>query len=152
MALLAASAVMAETIPPCINLIILGFVANLSIGGLFMAGLLPAGLMALALMRRRDLRHAAALARPMPARTSLALWGGGVVALGLIVIIFGGVQVRHRHRDRNLRLRRVYALVGGAVVLRELGLRAALPVSCMRLRARGSCCSSSRRPSRWPSC
>src|SRR6202008_3815580 len=47
-ALLAASAVMAETIPPCINLIILGFVANLSIGGLFVAGLLPAGLMALA--------------------------------------------------------------------------------------------------------
>src|SRR4029077_19648161 len=37
-ALLAASAVMAETIPPCINLIILGFVANLSIGGLFAAG------------------------------------------------------------------------------------------------------------------
>ena len=49
-ALLAASAVMAETIPPCINLIILGFVANLSIGGLFVAGLLPAGLMALALI------------------------------------------------------------------------------------------------------
>jgi TRAP-type C4-dicarboxylate transport system permease small subunit len=49
-ALLAASAVMAETIPPCINLIILGFVANLSIGGLFMAGLLPAALMALALI------------------------------------------------------------------------------------------------------
>src|SRR6204780_5714560 len=49
-ALLAASAVMAETIPPCVNLIILGFVANLSIGGLFMAGLLPAALMALALI------------------------------------------------------------------------------------------------------
>src|ERR1700741_210390 len=49
-ALLASSAVMAETIPPCINLIILGFVANLSIGGLFVAGLLPAGLMALALI------------------------------------------------------------------------------------------------------
>ena len=49
-ALLAASAVMAETIPPCINLIILGFVANLSIGGLFVAGLLPAALMAAALI------------------------------------------------------------------------------------------------------
>src|SRR5450432_3839791 len=49
-ALLAASAVMAEAIPPCINLIILGFVANLSIGGLFMAGLVPAAFMALALI------------------------------------------------------------------------------------------------------
>src|ERR1700755_3548003 len=47
---LAASAVMAETIPPCINLIILGFVANLSIGGLFAAGLLSAALMAGALV------------------------------------------------------------------------------------------------------
>src|SRR6202012_4936347 len=43
-ALLSASAVMAETIPPCINLIILGFVANISIGGLFMAGRAPRGL------------------------------------------------------------------------------------------------------------
>src|SRR6202790_1534183 len=49
-ALLAASAVMAENIPPCINLIILRFVANLSIGGLFVAGLLPSALMALALI------------------------------------------------------------------------------------------------------
>ena len=49
-ALLSASAVMAETIPPCINLIILGFVANLSIGGLFMAGFLPAALMATCLI------------------------------------------------------------------------------------------------------
>src|SRR6266571_8872054 len=49
-ALLAASAVMAETIPPCVNLIILGFVTNLSIGGLFMAGLLPSAIMALALI------------------------------------------------------------------------------------------------------
>ncbi|HEV8259675.1 MAG TPA: TRAP transporter large permease subunit, partial [Burkholderiales bacterium] len=36
--LLASTAVMAETIPPCINMIILGFVANISIGGLFLAG------------------------------------------------------------------------------------------------------------------
>ena len=30
--LLASTAVMAETIPPCINMIIMGFVANISIG------------------------------------------------------------------------------------------------------------------------
>ena len=38
----AASAVMAETIPPCVNLIVMGFVANISIGALFIAGLVPA--------------------------------------------------------------------------------------------------------------
>ena len=40
--LLASSAIMAETIPPCVNMIIFGFVANVSIGGLFIAGLVPA--------------------------------------------------------------------------------------------------------------
>src|SRR5207249_4147778 len=39
--LLACSGVMAETIPPCVNLIIFGFVASVSIGALFMAGLVP---------------------------------------------------------------------------------------------------------------
>ncbi|MEO7549307.1 MAG: TRAP transporter large permease subunit, partial [Ramlibacter sp.] len=47
--LLAATAVMAETIPPCINMIIMGFVANISIAGLFMAGLVPAAVLALSL-------------------------------------------------------------------------------------------------------
>src|SRR3954466_8480102 len=81
-ALLAASAVMAETIPPCINLIILGFVANLSIGGLFMAGLLPAGLMALVLIASAvafgsRVTLAEDDARP---RTPMAqLWGGVAV-------------------------------------------------------------------------
>ena len=40
---------MAETIPPCINMIIMGFVANISIGGLFIAGLVPAAVLAVAL-------------------------------------------------------------------------------------------------------
>ncbi len=47
--LLASTAVMAETIPPCINMIIMGFVANISIGGLFLAGIVPAGVLAVAL-------------------------------------------------------------------------------------------------------
>ena len=48
-ALLAGTAVMSETIPPCINMIIMGFVANISIGGLFIAGLVPAAVLAAAL-------------------------------------------------------------------------------------------------------
>src|ERR1700728_1758265 len=94
-ALLAASAVMAETIPPCINLIILGFVANLSIGGLFMAGLLPAGLMALALIAVAILFGGETRLSPPEgeARKSLAeLWSGAAVTLGLVVVIFGGFR------------------------------------------------------------
>src|SRR3954471_15789590 len=86
-ALLAASAVMAETIPPCINLIILGFVANLSIGGLFVAGMLPAGLMALALIAVSIIMGKKAQAITDELRVpSPQLWGGAAVTIGLITI------------------------------------------------------------------
>jgi len=128
-ALLAASAVMAETIPPCINLIILGFVANLSIGGLFMAGLLPAGLMALALIAVAVLfgqRTPLAQEDAAP-RTPLAkLWGGAAVTIGLIAIIFGGFRSGFATATEISAFAALYAAVVGGVVFRELGPRAAL--------------------------
>jgi tripartite ATP-independent transporter DctM subunit len=127
-ALLAASAVMAETIPPCINLIILGFVANLSIGGLFMAGLLPAGLMALALIAVAilfggDARFPEAASA---AKTPLAkLWGGAAVTLGLLVIIFGGFRSGIATATEISSFAALYALLVGGLAFRELGPRAA---------------------------
>ena len=121
-ALLAASAVMAETIPPCINLIILGFVANLSIGGLFMAGLLPAGLMALALIAfaiafgSRSRIAATGEARAPAAR----LWGGAAVTLGLIAIIFGGFKSGFATATEISAFAALYALAVGGLVFREL--------------------------------
>jgi tripartite ATP-independent transporter DctM subunit len=126
-ALLAASAVMAETIPPCINLIILGFVANLSIGGLFVAGLLPAGLMALALIvvsivfgQRPMLRGDA----HKPARVS-GLWSGAIASLGLIVMIFAGFKSGFATATEISAFAAVYALAVGGVLFRELGPKAA---------------------------
>jgi tripartite ATP-independent transporter DctM subunit len=49
-AVLAASAAMAETIPPSIAMLVLGSVTSVSIGTLFVAGLLPAAVIALCLM------------------------------------------------------------------------------------------------------
>jgi tripartite ATP-independent transporter DctM subunit len=127
-ALLAASAVMAETIPPCINLIILGFVANLSIGGLFMAGLLPAGLMALALIAVAilfggDARFPEAVEE---AKTPLAkLWGGAAVTLGLLAIIFGGFRSGIATATEISSFAAFYALLVGGLAFRELGPRAA---------------------------
>jgi tripartite ATP-independent transporter DctM subunit len=127
-ALLAASAVMAETIPPCINLIILGFVANLSIGGLFMAGLLPAGLMALALI---GVAIVFGSSRRLPeveiARTPLTkLWGGAAVTIGLIVIIFGGFKTGFATATEISAFAALYALAVGGLVFRELTFAAAL--------------------------
>ena len=106
-ALLAASAVMAETIPPCINLIILGFVANLSIGGLFAAGLLPAALMAAAMRR---------------------LWFGAGVSPGLLIaMIFIGFKSGFATATEISAFAALSAMVVGSVVFRELG-----PSACWR--------------------
>jgi tripartite ATP-independent transporter DctM subunit len=128
-ALLAASAVMAETIPPCINLIILGFVSNLSIGGLFMAGLLPAGLMAAALIavaiafgKRTSVADFAA----MPQIPRRELWGGGAVTIGLLVIVFGGFRLGVATATEISAFAGFYALVVGGFAFRELSPRAAV--------------------------
>ena len=128
-ALLAASAVMAETIPPCINLIILGFVANLSIGGLFMAGLLPAGLMAVALVGAVVLLGGGAQL-PDEARLTTGslgqLWRGAIVTLGLLVIIFAGFRFGVATATEISAFAALYALVVGGAAFRELGPRAAV--------------------------
>jgi tripartite ATP-independent transporter DctM subunit len=123
-ALLAASAVMAETIPPCINLIILGFVANLSIGGLFVAGLLPAALMALALMAvsvifgKRPVSDDTA-----PATQVSGLWTGAIASLGLIVMIFGGFKSGFATATEISAFAALYAMLVGSVLFRELSLK-----------------------------
>jgi tripartite ATP-independent transporter DctM subunit len=126
-ALLAASAVMAEAIPPCINLIILGFVANLSIGGLFMAGLVPAALMALALIAVAILfgvrtQIADDATAPIPLRQ---LWSGAAATVGLLVLIFGGFKSGFATATEISAFAALYALVVGGVVFRELGAHAA---------------------------
>jgi tripartite ATP-independent transporter DctM subunit len=119
---------MAETIPPCINLIILGFVANLSIGGLFMAGLLPAGLMALALIAVAILFGSPSrVAATAEARTPTAqLWGGAAVTLGLIAIIFGGFKSGFATATEISAFAALYALAVGGLVFRELRPRSAV--------------------------
>src|SRR5579859_4718071 len=127
-ALLAASAVMAETIPPCINLIILGFVANLSIGGLFAAGLLPAALMAAALIAVSIFFGKPSSATP-PALVERAamgrMWLGAGVSLGLIAMIFIGFKSGFATATEISAFASLYAIVVGSVMFRELTLDAA---------------------------
>ncbi|SDJ40882.1 MULTISPECIES: TRAP transporter large permease [Bradyrhizobium] len=126
-ALLAASAVMAETIPPCINLIILGFVANLSIGGLFVAGLLPAGLMALALIVLCIILGK----RPEPVEDAepqvpvSGLWSGAIASFGLIFMIFFGFKTGFATATEISAFAAVYAIVIGSIVFRELSFKTA---------------------------
>lgn len=127
-ALLAASAVMAETIPPCINLIILGFVANLSIGGLFMAGLIPSALMALALIAVSIIfgTKVAVAADVIPEGSLHRMWMGAIVSFGLIAMIFVGFKSGFATATEISAFAALYAVVVGAIVFRELSWRAAV--------------------------
>jgi tripartite ATP-independent transporter DctM subunit len=126
-ALLAASAVMAETIPPCINLIILGFVANLSIGGLFVAGVLPAGLMALALIAVSIIfgRPRASADEAEPQTPMSGLWTGAIASFGLIFMIFAGFKTGFATATEISAFAAVYAIVIGSLVFRELSFKTA---------------------------
>ena len=126
-ALLAASAVMAETIPPCINLIILGFVANLSVGGLFVAGLLPAGVMALALIAVSIVagRPPARAERAEPQMPISGLWGGAVASFGLIAMIFFGFRSGFATATEISAFAAAYAMIIGSVIFRKLRLKSA---------------------------
>ena len=124
--LLACTAVMAETIPPCINMIIMGFVANISIAGLFMAGLVPAAVMALALCvlavivgKKIDPDEAFEHRTPL-----LPLLGGALVALVMVGMIGKGVTSGVATSTEVSAFAVVYALVVGGLAFRELSLRA----------------------------
>ena len=123
--LLACSAVMAETIPPCINMIIMGFVANISIAGLFMAGLFPAAVLAIALsivavIVGRKINPDEAFEKRTP---MLPLLGGALVALVMVGMIGKGVTSGVATSTEVSAFAVVYALVVGGLAFRELSMQ-----------------------------
>jgi tripartite ATP-independent transporter DctM subunit len=123
--LLACTAVMAETIPPCINMIIMGFVANVSIAGLFMAGLVPAAVLALSLAvvavyvgKKINPDEAFDIRTPL-----LPLIGGALVALVMVTMIGKGVTSGVATSTEVSAFAVVYALVVGGLAFRELTLK-----------------------------
>ena len=94
-AVLAASAAMSETIPPSLAMLVLGSVAPISIGTLFIAGLLPAAVIAALLM---ILNYALAVRRDAPriARATLGELGrasaSAVLPLVMPILMVVGIR------------------------------------------------------------
>lgn len=125
--LLACTAVMAETIPPCVNLIIFAFVSSVSIGGLFVAGIVPAVLMAASLAvvavwagQRVDID---AVFAEQPRRPMLPLLGGAFVTLAMILLIGRGVTAGIATSTEISAFAVVYAFLVGGLAFRELSWR-----------------------------
>lgn len=91
-AVVAAAAGMGILVPPCLTMVVYGSVTNTSIAALFAAGLLPALVMAGALLLHIRLEKGGPPPeRCVPGRERLQLLRGAGLALGLPVIIFGGI-------------------------------------------------------------
>jgi tripartite ATP-independent transporter DctM subunit len=103
-------------------MIIMGFVANISIAGLFLAGIVPAlvlalslGVMAVIFGRRIDPRRAFSVRRPL-----VPLLGGALVGFIMIIMIGKGVTSGVATSTEVSAFAVVYALIAGWVAFREL--------------------------------
>src|SRR5208282_3588690 len=80
-AVLAAAAIMGETVPPSIAMLIVGSITSVSVAGLFIGGLIPAAVMALCLMLLIDLRTRRAGTPRMPRVPLATMLHAGLGAL-----------------------------------------------------------------------
>ncbi|MBK6004826.1 TRAP transporter large permease subunit [Ramlibacter ginsenosidimutans] len=125
-AVLASCAIMGETVPPSIAMLVLASVTSLSIGTLFVAGLLPAAVIAACLMvliylRSRD------RAGTTHAATMREIWRSGVVAIPALVapvILIGGIVSGIATPTEVSSTAVVYALLLAIVVYRALSPKA----------------------------
>ncbi|MEJ0072330.1 MAG: TRAP transporter large permease subunit [Pseudomonadota bacterium] len=93
-AILAASAAMAESVPPSIALILLGSATSISTGALFIAGVLPAATIGLMLMLAVRMRASFARWKPSPRapyRDVVRTGRRAMLPLMIPVILIGGI-------------------------------------------------------------
>lgn len=119
----AAASAMGILVPPCILMIVIGSIANVSVAALFMAGLLPAVVLAAAIMvyiyfhAKRD-----NVAPPQPMRAQ-EVWDsfvGALIPLGLPAIIFGGILGGIVTPTEAAAVAVFYAAIVGLFVYREI--------------------------------
>jgi C4-dicarboxylate transporter DctM subunit len=94
--IVAAATGMGMMIPPCLNMVVLGAMANISIAGLFMGGFLPGFLMAATLMVIIYVQSSQGIlpgaeGKRAPLKVILTSFRDSVIPLMMPVIIFGGI-------------------------------------------------------------
>ena len=125
-ALIAASGATATLIPPSVDLIIIGVVANISIAGLFAAGFLPGALNGLAIMalvyyygRKLNIP----LEVRMTLKEKLRAFADGILAVVMAAIILGGILGGVFTATEASAVAVVYGFIISVFVYKELKLR-----------------------------
>lgn len=123
----AVTSMLAGIIPPSLALVVYGFVANVSVGQLFLAGMVP-GLLCAALLHVAIFAIATRQRMPTEPKQSWSERGvafvNGIPALLMPVIIIGSIAAGIATPTEAAALASAYALFLGAGVYRTLGLGA----------------------------
>jgi tripartite ATP-independent transporter DctM subunit len=122
-AVLAASAVMGETVPPSIAMLIVGSITSVSVGAMFVGGLIPAAVMALCLMVLIHFRArlSGAPKTPRADRRTIARAGlGAILPLLMPAGLLAGILLGVATPTEIAALAVVYGLLLSALVYREV--------------------------------
>jgi tripartite ATP-independent transporter DctM subunit len=125
-AVVSAASAMGILVPPCILMIVIGSVANVSVAALFAAGFLPAVVLALAIMVYIwfDARRSGIEAREVATLAAIRhAFMDALIPLGLPAIIFGGILGGVVTPTEAAVLAVVYAFIVGVFVYREIAWR-----------------------------
>jgi C4-dicarboxylate transporter DctM subunit len=121
--IVAAASAMGILVPPCILMIVLGSIANVSVAALFVAGFIPAVVLALAIMGYiyydAGRSQVAASRRITLRELGMAFWQA-LIPLGLPAIIFGGILGGVMTPTEAASLAVLYAAIAGLFVYREI--------------------------------
>jgi len=125
-AVLAAAAVMGETVPPSIAMLIVGSITNVSVAAMFIGGLAPAAVMAIALMvliyvRARRSSAARVPRAPLPAMLRAGL--GAILPLLLPGMLLAGILLGIATPTEVAAFAVVYGLFLAVVVYRDMGFQ-----------------------------
>lgn len=125
-AVLAAGAIMGDTVPPSIGILVLGAITSLSVAALFIGGIAPAAVIGVCLMiliyvraRRTDMPRA----QRAPARTMMRAAFGAALPMAMPVILFAGILSGVGTPTEVSSFAVVYGVVLAAFVYRALDAR-----------------------------
>ena len=124
-AVLAASAIMGETVPPSIAMLIVGSITNVSVAGMFIGGLAPAAVMALCLMALIYIRARRGGLPPSPREPLATVARAGLGALLPLLMpgmLLAGILLGFATPTEVAALAVVYGLVLAVLVYREMDL------------------------------
>jgi C4-dicarboxylate transporter DctM subunit len=124
-AIVAAATGMGMMIPPCLNMVVLGAMANISIAGLFMGGFLPGFLMAVTLMIIIYYQSSKGIlpgaeGKRASFRAILASFKDSAIPLMMPVIIFGGIFSGVFTATEAASVATVYAFIVSFFIYREI--------------------------------